>query len=361
MTRSILAALLAGFVGLSAGAAAVGSLVTPGERTLRVSGVIQALSADGQRVAMIVGRSPTACAHVEVWAPGDGNVLRVPPSGPGCTRIGESLDEIALAGARVAWLYADGFNAREQVVVAAGLERPDPTLVSEIAYNQAGGNPAGDYLGGLHGDGPLLVYDHWSRCDPYLGGQPGGCRPGRPAISGAVLRRVGGGIVRRGPSAMLVTSVDAGRIAVTQLDGRVTVLRPNGTALRQLGFGRSRAQSAKLSGPDLVVLLPARLDEYDLGSGRLRRSCRLAAAEGGRRLTDVHAGLAVIVERAQVRVWRLRDCGHVVVALPRDVGPVDAQLVARGVFYSYNERTGTTPGRVTFLPWEALARRFPQR
>src|SRR5205085_10749739 len=87
--------------------------VPPAERvtatdTVETSAPVAALSADGGSVAFVTKERKTDCDHVAVWTPAEGSIRRFGPLPAPCPGLPVSVDEVVLAGSRVAWTRDTG-------------------------------------------------------------------------------------------------------------------------------------------------------------------------------------------------------------------------------------------------------------
>ena len=308
---------------LAGGAAALSlpsALARPGAaeptRLFRASQPILELAAEGRRIAFASGTQRCARMHVmdEVSRKptplGRHAGLTCPPSGG--ARGGVRL---AIAGARVAWIAHRGGNIEQnRELITAATPRPRARRLARARYYEELCRE-GSYLGGLAGDGTLLVYNAWSvTCDPA---------DGRRTITRAVLRRIAPSgkatTIAAGPHLIEAKSLDAGRVAVVRSDGSVALLRvSDGSTMRvflplavaKLGL---RTEEAALHARVLLVRVfgeprreggrTDRLIAYDTESGLVTGTWTVP---GARRL-DVEGDLAVYQAGSQARVLRLSD------------------------------------------------------
>jgi WD40 repeat protein len=316
-----------------AGAARVGRIPanpSPAESAaraiLRSSGPIVGLAADGARVAVAVGSSPSDCPHVSVWNPGTRPVhlgIQEP-----CVHGNTSVvpDAVGLAGKRAAWVerladpaVADLFVRTSAVAMPARIAQVDHV------WNSSELCCGGGFAGNLHGDGDLLVYDSWTACmaDSPENGTPPPCTPdgepwGRTTVKNTRLWRLVGArrtLIRAGEGAFEATGADAGRVAVLEPSGSVDVVAADGSLIHRLALPRGRALAALLSDSRLVVLTSTTLEEYDAATGAAAKTLPLGVS-ANRMLADFDGGIAVYVDGRTVHVLRIADGRSTAFTLP---------------------------------------------
>jgi len=302
-------------------AGAAHSARTSGSLTVR--GTIAALAADGHLVAAHLVPPGKACDRVLLWK-GAGKAISIPA---GCNDT--EVTSLALAGTRALWANYDYGNHAYCRLLTATTARPRATALPFCQPDEAD-----TYVGGLAGDGSLLVFSDWF---DFL--QQGD-------IKGIELRRVDGNRTRKilgGPTARIVTSVSSGLISILGSAGAVGVVRSDGSLVHRFGV---KAQNAKLDGPGTVVIRTgATLTPWDLGTG-VDGAPRTMKGGSLARLEDVQSGIAVYVLQRGVHLLRLSD-GHDVVVRRAGTGPVHAQLEAPGLFWSH-------ASTIEFVPMSAL-------
>lgn len=74
-----------------------------GPDTVATEAPVAGLAADGSRVALVEGGTPTDCEHVGVWTPGETSVHRLGLREP-CSSNPTGAD-VELAGSRAAWVW----------------------------------------------------------------------------------------------------------------------------------------------------------------------------------------------------------------------------------------------------------------
>lgn len=286
--------------------------------TLTMSGRITAISADGHLVAAHLVVPGRGCDRVLLWK-GSGRGTSI---AAGCSDA--QVDSLALAGTRVLWVNYDFGNHAYCTLYTATAARPRRT---EIPFCRP--DEADTYLGGLAGDGPLLVFNDWF---DFLD---------QGDVKDVELRRVEGTRTKKilgGATARTVTSVSDGLIAIRGGLGVLTVVRSDGSVVHRFGIG---AQTAKLDGARTVVIRTGtKLTPWDLSTAvdETPRYMKGSAA----RLEDVQSGIAVYVLRGEVHLLRLSD-GRDVTIRRAVTGPVHAQLEAPGLFWSHGSSMEFVP------------------
>jgi len=335
-----------------------------------VPGVVEQLAADGPRVAVAmtgVARPGVSCRPVYVWDRAAGRIEGYGDCwGPGGI---EWISQIAIAGDEVAWIDVSVADAVDRTVYKASPGRNATFGDMAEAPGGGGGESGGDYVGHLEGGGSLLVFNAWMQCYPDVGdnadyGFTPTCKKGKPATSGTELKRLvppgkGAGTLARGPGVMPVLSIDADRIVVGGTNGQLTILRADGSVLQRVKVREALVRSAALVGSDLAVLEHDRLELYSLSTGeRLKKFTLSDLPAPQRTLAGLGGGYIALVERTSIRVLRLSDGKSTALVFPHALGPVRAQLVPAGLYYSYNDRQAAQTGHVAFLPRSSLVTRF---
>ena len=349
-------ALLAGVVALT-GTSSANTAV------LSLAGPVSELAADGGRVAILVRTKTGSCARdrVAVWAPGTRSFVPIGASAcVGSTSTGAGLFGVALAGTRVAYVQFAGANTRELQLRLATLTRPRAVTVASASYGVD--QQQGTYIGRVAGAGSLLAFDWWSECAPCAQATPvappssvfrvvssGGsacpnaglgalprCRPVATVAGSLRLLAVGGGlVVTRAGDDVEARSVDGTIVWSGTFPGLVT---------------------ARIDGHLLVVLVHSgtqnSLWAVDVSTG-VRSGPWNLPSSAALRLEDYRAGIAVYVVGRAVHLLRLAGGPNVTIRAPGP-GPVHAQLVPSGLFYSYRAATSPGRGRVAFVPMSGL-------
>ena len=346
----------------------VGSAVAPtgpraaGIRTLRTPTPVVSLAADGPSAAVATecgaGRSgPYLTYALYSWNPIRRSVVSMArPRQRRCfeSSTGEGIWESGIAGPRTAWVSFQGGNDQEARLGTGSSRKPQSAAFLTGWLWRNTGNMEGDWVGNVHGDGSLLVFNTWSLCDSLF--KNGKCHPGNPVgfhIYNEKIWRVVGQrkrlvLATRGESTVL--SAAAGRILVHRAYGPLELRRADGRLLRTIRFGRDEVRGAVLDARELVVLthdygLTWRV--FDVRSGQQRGAL---PAESHAVPVDVERGLLVYTIGRVVHVLRLSDARKRAFVAPVHF-PVQAQLEPSGLFYSY-PRHGE--GRVRFVPFDEI-------
>ena len=273
---------------------------------------------------------------------------------------GSGILEEGIAGHRLAWVpYGAGHNS-ESWLLTATIRRPRSTarLTDTAVHNTDSG--VGDYVGNVHGDGPLLVFNTWTKCetepdDPTYYPCPEQIPPRTVCVCSEELWRIVGGgmqLLASSSNELAVLSVAAGRILVRRADGSLELRRANGSLLRSFPFQPGEVRAALLDASELVVLARTAATRrtwrvYDPVSGEHERDLRARARATA---ADVERGLLVYVVGRVVHVLRLADGREATFRAP---STVLAQLEPSGLFYAYQVR-GRHKGRVRFVPFDEI-------
>jgi hypothetical protein len=349
--RQLVSVISVAAVALLGASAAKPTSGSGGVRTLRTATPV-GISADGSRVAVF-----TACGpHVYellVWTPVRRSVISMAPRRQRrCygASTGEGIWEASIAGRQVAWVPYAGGNFQQAWLVTATTRRPLSTRRLTGMKDRNTGDQEGDWVGNIHGDGSLLVFNTWSVCEsnPEYGSCPEGTPPGYHVYNENLWRIVGRRkrLILASPDELTVLSVAAGRILVGRADGSLELRRADGGLLRSFPFGPDEVKGAVLDSSELVVLhrLRGRLtwSVFEPRSGEERT----LAAQAGAIPADVEHGLLVYIVGRVVHVLRLADGRQKGFTTPRGSYPI-AQIEPSGLFYSYSLGR---EGRVRFVP-----------
>lgn len=340
-------------------AVASGSAAAPA-RAKQVSGTVQALAMDGPRLAYgVKPASPDGCNRVSVWNVATGRVVRV-SGAQTCreesTSTGSGFAELAVAGKRVAWIFNLGGNTEsvDRLYVSSTSRPSERRVANAFRSGDVDCELAGNWLGGLVGDGSLLDVNRWTTIARPQGDEDQ-CVD---RISAGSLRRVtstGTAMVASGVDTIVAADADAGRVAVLRNDSTVALYSQGGRPLRAVAVAPSR--TVALWKDRIVTLTKQRTLQVYSTAGNLLRT--VTVASGGRHL-DVHSGVAVFaVARALHAVRLASGPDHRLAVAPSEIVGVAAE--APGVAYAYNRtiRTGDRfrdVGKVIFRPMPGVLR-----
>jgi hypothetical protein len=287
---------------------------------------ISDLSADGGRVAFVVGWTGADCEHVAVWTPGAQALSRFRKPSSACDG---GIYSVELAGSRAAWdSYSGCGNFCDVTLETATLDNPEPLAV---AYDSVGASEGFEWP--LRGDGDLLVFNVGGRL-VRLGTGAEKCEKAQCTT------------LRSGAHSGPVESVSGGLIAVLEANA-VAIVDGQGALVTVIPFAQNEVKAARLDGGHLVVARSGVLQVYDAASGAALQQRPLPA---GYRLTDVDGGVAVLQHDNTIMLMQLED-GHSVTMAPGR-GPVLADLEPAGLYYSYVTDEGG--GRLVFVARSSL-------
>lgn len=361
--------------------AAQASAATAPARTLRLTGPVKELAADGGRVAFVLQTSAPRCtsSRVAVWQPSTGSLapIGVSPCSESLS-TGAGIFSVALAGTRVAYVQFAGGNTRELQLRSTTVAQRAPATVASASFGLD--ESSGTYIGRVAGDGSLLAFDWWNVCPACAGAarpQPDRSAVFRSASSGDPCPNAGLGslrrctVVRAGFGTLRLLSVAGGSVALLQPDGSVAVASAAGITSATIAFAAGELRAARLDsdGRSLAALVASGgknlLRAYD-ASGTLAATyplptartsgdatcddpngCRLPAL----RLEDLQSGIAVYVLGSDVHLLRLADGKSATVRAPGRT-PVHAQLEPDGLYYSYS--LAARSSRIAFLSFSAV-------
>jgi hypothetical protein len=321
-------------------------------------GRITIVAADGSRAAVATSVK-RGCGRILVWTAPGRSSARVKPGLLGCE--GDGVFELAVGGARLGWVEEGGGNNLEMTVMAAKLGGGAAKQIEyEANGDRAGGDPTGDWVGHLLGGGSLLVYNSWAQvCDR---GEDYFCGENDPflRVTGERLVRIAAGrrvVVTRGAAAYSLAAVGGGRMAVETTSG-VTVRTASGAQLATVPDPAGTVRGVALSATRLAIEQTFTLDLYEPVTGTAVKSLPLGPA-AGLQLADVTSRLALLRGPRRLVLVRLSD-GKLISFPLRAQAPtlVGARLTGAGLFYAYNARRSTSPGRIVFEPTARLLRRF---
>ena len=330
---------------------------TRADAVFSVRGRITILAADGNRAAVATHVKP-GCGRIVVWTPPGRGSLRVKPGTLGCS--GDGVSQLALGGGRVAWIEQGGGNDLELSLMAARLGGGGGKQI-EFATNgdRAGADPAGDWVGQLLGGGSLLAYNSWKQvCDKPANEECGENDPFLRLTNEKLVRIVDGHrrVVARGAAYPLL-AVGGGRMAV-ETAGTVTIRAASGALVATVPDAGPHDRAA-LSKTRLAIERTLTLDLYYPATGAPRKSLPLGA-DAPLPLAGVSSKLALLRGPHRLVLVRLSDGKRISFPLRPGAAAtlVGARLTEAGLFYAYNTRSASLPGRIVFEPRGKLLARF---
>ena len=342
-------ALIAALPGAGSASTANPVLVLHPTSSVAIQGFDGRLDADGRRAAAIGG------CGIDLWKPGARKTTFVQPCRYTRRVDFAGVDEVALAGDRLAWIREEsishGMRFQTELVVKAG-SRKAREIAS--AYDDSG---FGAYLIGLDGDGDTLAFAWHYSFDEDVQEQV--FRISRTDDAGACPVE-SDGLLPNPPQAFFcvdtslplgsVESVSQGRILVSFGDLLGVVERDNSEHDLPIPFSVDD-DVAVLAGAEVVVVHErgSTLDVYDslTGSSSKRWPIPLAAEIGP---VSVAGGFAVYSSNG-IRLVRLRDGRIRKLQIPRGKRPVAAALEPAGLFVLYRTKHGE---RLGFVPMQRL-------
>ena len=349
-------ALLLGLSALTAAAllagGAVGRSTSGSIRTLRTATPVSPFAADGFQAGVATTCGPRAFELI-AWNPRRRSVVELGREhGRDCygASTGEGVYELAVAGRRLAWVRYAGGNYQQVWLVTGTVGKPRSTKQLTDQKDHNTGDGVGDWVGNVHGDGSLLVFNTWSVCnqDPEDDLHcPERFPRGYHVYDEDVWRIVGGRkrLILSSDDEATVLAVAAGRILLQRADGSLELRRANGSLLRAFPFRPNEVRGAVLDADELVVL--------DRSGGSTWRiidpvsgNQRAIPAAPGAMPQDVERGLLVYTLNRAVHVLRLADRRLKSFRTPVGSYP-SAQIEPAGLFYSFQVHDR---GRVRFVP-----------
>jgi hypothetical protein len=317
------------------------------------------LAADGNHAAVTM-IAKGGCGRVVEWTAPGNRSTRFKPGPLGCS--GDGVSQLAVGGGRVAWIEQGGGNNLELAVMAAKLGGGG---VKQFAFatngDRAGGDPTGAWVGQLLGAGSLLAYNSWRQiCDKPPGQECGENDPLLRLTNEKLIRIEAGrrAVVVQGQAAYPLIAVGGGRIAVA-VPGGVTIRAANGAQLATVSDAGAGARAVALSRTRLALERALSLDIYDAATGTAVKSLALGDA-AALRLADVSSRLALLRGHRRIVLVRLGDGKRIRFPLrPAAAATLaGARLTEAGLFYAYNPRGASLPGRIVFEPMGRLLARF---
>jgi hypothetical protein len=335
-----------------------------GIRTLRTPTRVTGLAADGSVAAVA-----TACSSgygvysLYSWNPGRRSVVSIArPRQRRCyeSSTGEGIWEAGIGGPRLAWVHFSGGNYQQASLATASSRKPWSVRFLTGQLDRNTGSMVGAWVGNVHGDGRLLVFNTWSVCESLIDPSscPKGIPPGQRVYDEKIWRIVGRRktliLASRGQAG--VVAVAAGRILVRRADGSLQLRKADGRLLHTFPFEPKEVRGAVLDASELVVLdrsngLTWRV--YDPASGHEKSALPAVphvVGQHGQVAADVEHGLLVYTIGRVVHVLRLSDGREKVFVAPA-LFPVQAQIEPSGLFYAYPMHN---EGRVRFVPFHQI-------
>jgi hypothetical protein len=301
-----------------------------GPATVATRSPVLDLSADGERVALVLRATAADCQHVAVWTPAARALVRFRRPVP-CSEWPphSGIYDVELAGSRVTWASEAGCgNSCTDELQSIELGARSPRTIAEATED------AGDPLDfHVRGHGNLLVFNDRLRL-VRIGPGRERCqeRGGLAAICTTL---------RRGVHSGLVDSVSGGSIAVREGEA-AAVLDDHGALIREFLLGAGEITAARLDGGRLVVSRAGAIEVYEIstGAGLLQRPLPARF-----RLVDVDGGIAVLRRDNALTLLRLEDGRSFTLTPGRSL--VLGELEAPGLYYSYATIDGG--GEVAFM------------
>ncbi len=330
-------------------------------------GKVVRLAANGSRVAALTTHIANSNDRILVWTAPGSTFARINTSVNSARPSAgfESVNQLALGGGSVAWVEAAGGNYTDNSVYAAPRTGGPAKSIDFVTHGGASGNPGGDYVGQLFGQGPLLFYNSWSVCGDDFDPNDPSC-PVYRQISGEKLLRISAGLrtaVMSGPGAFRLAAVGGGRLAlVTTATGVVTVATPAGALVATVpAVAGDPPRAVALTATHLLVERAITIDSYNPATGALLASIP-RGTPASLKLVGVNASMALLLGRHRLDLIRLSDNQRITLSLPAAAlacpCPTDAKLTDAGLFYAYNVPSATAKGRIVFEPTAKLLARF---
>jgi len=318
-----------------------------------VRGHITLLAADGNRAAVTTRIKP-GCGRIVVWNASGTRSTRVKPGSLGCG--GDGVTRLAIGAGSVAWIEQGGGNNLEMIVMAAKLGGTRKQIEFATNGDRAGADLTGAWVGHLLGGGSLLAYNSWTQiCEKPE------CGENDPLLrmTNQKLVRIAAGrrsVVTRGAAAYPLAAVGGGWMAV-ETPGAVTVRAASGAQVATVPG--TEPSSVALSKTTLAIERTSTLDLYDPATGAALKSLPLGPVSAVR-LVDVTSKLALRRGRHSLVLVRLSDGKRLSFPLRSGAAAtlVGARLTEAGLFYAYNTRSTSLPGRIVFEPTGKLLARF---
>jgi hypothetical protein len=313
----------------------------PTARVKNTNGWIESLAMDGPRVAYAVQGEGSACTKVFVWnvrTQGGAIVSGKGTCGADSTSTGGGVTEIAVAGARLAWIVNEGGNTESaDTLYTASLPAPhEQRVTTALRTGNVDGTLTGSWLNGLTGSGDRIALNQFTT-------DPSG------TVATAALQRLGSRLVTvaAGRATLHAVSLDQRRVAVLRSDQTVALYDADSGHL-MLTMKPSSAREVALR-KDYVVVL-TRTKTVEIFNARTGAAVRTLPVAAGASKLDVYGGVAAYAVGRAVHVLRLADGKDAVLAAaPRAIAGLEIE--APGIVYAYNTVKGIKDvGNLAFVP-----------
>jgi hypothetical protein len=323
-----------------------------------VHGRITVLAADGNRAAVTTHIKP-GCGRIVVWTAPGTRSTQVKPGILGCG--GDGVTQLAIGAGSVAWIEQGGGNNLEMIVMAAKLGGTRKQIEFATNGDRAGADPTGAWVGDLQGGGSVLAYNSWRQiCDKPA---DQGCGENDPLlrVTNQELVRIAAGhrtVVTHGPTAYPLAAAGGGWMAIESAGG-VTVRAASGAQVVTVPDTQTGARAVALSKTRLAIERTSTLDLYDPATGAAVKSLPLGPPSAAR-LADLSSKLALRRGSHRLVLVRLSDGKRISFPLRPGAAAtlVGARLTEAGLFYAYNTRSASLPGRIVFEPMGKVLARF---
>jgi len=262
-TAGLLLVLATGLSGLAVVASASGGSLG-GTKVKRLPGPVVALAIDRSRVAYGAVAPKTGGDAVSVWNLRTGTTTKV--SSELAHKGG--IDELAIAGSRVAWYMSGGGNTEsDDYLFTNSVLKPKERLVAmEVRYGEDCGSIgvrcSGKWIRGVVASGNRILVNRWRTMSSGSITQAG-----LYSLNGTHFK-----LVATGAGTVEAVAADPKRVAVLHPDGTIGLYSTAGKPLTKV-TPSARAERVVLSGRNLAVLEPhGKLALYDTRTGSLRKT-----------------------------------------------------------------------------------------
>jgi hypothetical protein len=333
--------------------------------SLATAGQVSALRADGRLVVADAAPTSTTCEELVVWNPSTGHSIS-PISHVECPDrphdgSNEGLMAIALAGQQLSWISARVSSYSDGSLLFGNAPVDGHPVLAEPSHPDEGNPQFDPSLASfdLDGSGSITTRTRSDSCinleDTLIINSKERCHAQTWVFlrSGHHWRWLWGASVLAD-----VVNVDAGRVAV-QRNGQLAILAPSGAVLDDVSIPRGGGVQARLTG-DRVVVLAGRsrtLHVYTT-TGTEIAAWRVPSTRPPV-LNDARGDLAAYADGPRLHLVDFTGGRHTVIRMP-GTGPVNAQLEAPGLVYSY-ARTSSPEGALEFVTSVALRHLLRER